>query len=78
VDYLNDRVIPHFESNGNHFDSIFADIGSEFCGNLEHGEYQLYLTIENIVHSKAKAKHPQNISQNRKEVIKNKPSNMSD
>ena len=34
-------------------------IVSEYCGNREHHEYQLYLDLKNIGHSKTKAKSPQ-------------------
>jgi transposase InsO family protein len=38
---------------------ILTDRGSEYCGNREYHEYQLYLAVENIDHSKTKAKSPQ-------------------
>jgi transposase InsO family protein len=33
--------------------------GSEYCGNPERHEYQLYLAVEDIDHSKTKTKSPQ-------------------
>ena len=33
--------------------------GTEYCGNRETHEYELYLAIEDIDHSKIKAKSPQ-------------------
>jgi len=36
-----------------------TDRGTEYCGNREHHEYQLYLAIENIDHSRTKAWSPQ-------------------
>ncbi len=36
-----------------------TDRGTEYCGKREHHEYQLYLTIEDIDHTKTKAKSPQ-------------------
>lgn len=59
ADFLNDRVIPFFEEEGIPLLRILTDRGSEFCGNRERHEFQLYLAIENIDHSKTKAKHPQ-------------------
>jgi len=59
ADFLNDRVIPFFEEEGITLLRILTDRGSEFCGNTEHHEYQLYLAIENIDHSRTKARHPQ-------------------
>lgn len=36
-----------------------TDRGTEFKGKLEHHEYELYLHIEGIDHSKTQVKHPQ-------------------
>ena len=36
-----------------------TDRGSEYCGTREYHEYQLYLTIEGIDHTKTRAKSPQ-------------------
>ncbi len=33
--------------------------GTEYCGRVEHHAYQLYLAVENIDHTKTKARHPQ-------------------
>jgi len=38
---------------------ILTDRGTEYCGAREHHEYQLYIAIEDIEHSKTKAKSPQ-------------------
>lgn len=59
ADLLNDRVLPFFEGNEIPLLRILTDRGSEFCGAREHHEYQLYLDLENIEHSRAKARHPQ-------------------
>jgi len=59
ADFLNDRVVPFFESEGIPLLRILTDRGTEYCGNREHHEYQLYLAIEDIDHSKTKARHPQ-------------------
>lgn len=58
-DLLNDRVIPFYEEHDLRLLRILTDRGSEYCGNPEHHEYQLYLALEDIDHSKTKAKHPQ-------------------
>lgn len=55
---LNDRVLPFFEEQGIPL-RILTDRGTEFCGVREHHEYELYLALEDIDHSKSKAKHPQ-------------------
>ena len=59
ADLLNDRVLPFFEENSVSLLRILTDRGTEFCGQREHHEYQLYLAIENIDHSRTKARHPQ-------------------
>ena len=59
ADMLNDRVVPFFEEQGVELLRILTDRGTEYCGNREHHEYQLYLAIENIDHTKTKARSPQ-------------------
>jgi hypothetical protein len=55
ADMPNDRVLPFFEEQGVPLLRILTDRATEYCGNREHHEYQLYLAIENIDHSKTKA-----------------------
>ena len=38
---------------------ILTDRGSEYKGKYEHHEYELYLTIEGIEHSKTHVRSPQ-------------------
>ena len=59
ADMLNDRVIPFFDSKEISVLRVLTDRGSEYCGNREHHEYELYLDLENIDHTKTKAKSPQ-------------------
>jgi transposase InsO family protein len=59
ADMVNDRVLPFFEEKGVPLLRILTDRGTEYCGNREHHEYQLYLAVENIDHSKTKAYSPQ-------------------
>jgi transposase InsO family protein len=59
ADHLNDRVLPLFETEQIPLLRILTDRGTEYCGNLETHEYQLYLALENIDHSKTKARSPQ-------------------
>ncbi len=59
ADILNDRVLPFFEEHDVPLLRILTDRGTEYCGKQEHHEYQLYLSIENIDHSKTKARSPQ-------------------
>jgi transposase InsO family protein len=59
ADLLNDRVIPFFEEYQIPLLRILTDRGTEYCGRREHHEYELYLAIEDIEHTKTKARHPQ-------------------
>lgn len=59
ADTLNDKVIPFFNDHGVPVLRMLTDRGTEYCGKREHHEYELYLTIEDIHHSKTKARHPQ-------------------
>ena len=59
ADMLNDRVIPFFEQHDLKLMRMLTDRGTEYCGNRENHEYELYLAVEDIDHSKIKAKRPQ-------------------
>lgn len=59
ADLLNDRVIPFYEAHDIPLLRILTDRGSEYCGNRETHEYQLYLDLEDIEHTRTKVKHPQ-------------------
>ena len=59
ADMLNDRVIPLYEESNISLLRILTDRGTEYCGAREHHEYQLYLAIEDIDHTRTKSKHPQ-------------------
>ena len=59
ADMLNDRVLPFFEEYGVPMLRILTDRGSEYCGNRESHEYALYLDLENIEHTRTKARSPQ-------------------
>ena len=59
ADTLNDRVLPFYEEHGIALLRILTDRGTEFCGNRENHEYELYLAVENIDHTKTKARTPQ-------------------
>jgi transposase InsO family protein len=59
ADLLNDRVLPLFEEQQVPLLRILTDRGTEYCGHREHHEYQLYLAVENIDHTRTKAHSPQ-------------------
>ena len=59
ADLLNDRVIPFFEENQIRLLRILTDRGTEYCGKKDQHEYQLYLAVEDIDHTRTKVKSPQ-------------------
>jgi transposase InsO family protein len=59
AEMLNDRVVPFFDQHELPLLRVLTDRGTEYCGNRESHEYQLYLAVENIDHSRTKAKSPQ-------------------
>jgi transposase InsO family protein len=59
ADILNDRVLPFFEEHAVPMLRILTDRGTEFKGKPEHHEYELYLNLEGIEHSKTQVRHPQ-------------------
>jgi transposase InsO family protein len=59
ADLLNDRVLPFFETHQIPLLRILTDRGTEYKGKPEHHEYELYLAIEGIEHSKTQVRHPQ-------------------
>lgn len=59
ADLLNDRVLPFFEEHELPLLRIMTDRGTEYCGRAESHDYQLYLAINDIDHTKTKTKSPQ-------------------
>ena len=59
ADMVNDKVLPFFEEQQIPLLRILTDRGTEYCGKAEYHEYELYLQIEEIDHSKTKARSPQ-------------------
>lgn len=59
ADLLNDKVLPFFEQYDIPLLRILTDRGTEFKGKPEHHEYELYLNLEGIEHSKTQVRHPQ-------------------
>lgn len=59
ADILNDRVVPFFDAQEVKLCRVLTDRGTEYCGNPEHHEYELYLAVEDIDHSRTKTKSPQ-------------------
>ena len=59
ADLLNDRVLPFFAEQGMGMIRILTDRGTEYCGKPESHDYQLYLALNDIEHTKTKVRHPQ-------------------
>ena len=59
ADLLNDRVLPFFDASELKLCRVLTDRGTEYCGNPEHHEYELYLAVEDVDHSRTKTKNPQ-------------------
>ena len=59
ADVLNDKVLPFFEEQELPMPRILTDRGTEYCGRVDQHDYQLYLAINNIDHTKTKAMSPQ-------------------
>lgn len=58
ADLLNDRVLPFFEENEMGILRMLTDRGTEYCGRPDHHDYQLYLAINDIEHTKTKVRSP--------------------
>jgi transposase InsO family protein len=59
AEMLNDRVLPFFDEQGIAVSRVLTDRGTEYCGNPQSHEYELYLAVENIDHTRTKARSPQ-------------------
>ena len=73
ADLLNNRVVPFFDEHdiklcpsiafgdcpSGGASLVLTDRGTEYCGTSQAHEYQLYLAVEDIDHSRTKARSPQ-------------------
>ena len=59
ADLLNDRVVPFFDTHQVPLQRVLTDRGTEFCGTAERHEYELYLALEDIDHTRTRVKRPQ-------------------
>ena len=59
ADLVNDRVVPFYDAHEVKLCRVLTDRGTEYCGNPEHHEYELYLALEDVDHSRTKTKSPQ-------------------
>jgi transposase InsO family protein len=56
---LNDKVLPFFADEPLPLLRILTDRGTEYCGRVESHDYQLYLAINDIEHTKTRVRSPQ-------------------
>lgn len=59
ADMLNDKVLPYYEEHELPVLRILTDRGTEYCGKKESHDFQLFLAINDIDHTRTKARHPQ-------------------
>jgi transposase InsO family protein len=59
AEMLNERVLPLFEAYEMSVIRMLTDRGTEYCGKVEQHDYELYLAVNDIEHTKTKAHHPQ-------------------
>jgi len=59
ADMLNDKVLPFFEQHELPVLRILTDRGTEYCGRRDKHDYQLFLAINDIDHTKTKVRSPQ-------------------
>lgn len=59
ADMLNDKVLPFFDQQSLPMLRILTDRGTEYCGKAEQHDFQLYLALNDIEHTKTKANSPQ-------------------
>lgn len=59
ADLLNDRVMPFYQEQGVDLLRVLTDRGTEYCGRDDTHPYELYLALNDIEHTRTKARHPQ-------------------
>lgn len=59
ADMLNDKVLPFFEQQSLPMLRILTDRGTEYCGRADQHDYQLYMALNDIEHTRTKANSPQ-------------------
>lgn len=58
ADLLNDRVLALFEEHEIRLTRMLTDRGTEYCGKIEQHDYELFLAVNDIEHTKTKARSP--------------------
>ena len=59
AELLNVHVLPFYTSEDLPVLRLLTDRGTEYYGKVEQHEYQLYLALNEIEHTRTKARHPQ-------------------
>lgn len=59
ADFMNDRMLPFFDEHEIRLLRVLTDRGTEYCGAQETHPYELLLYLNDIEHSRTKARHPQ-------------------
>lgn len=59
ADMLNVRVLPFYQDQQVPLLRVLTDRGSEYCGRVEQHDYQLYLAVNDIDHTRTNAQSPQ-------------------
>ena len=59
ADMLNDKVLPFYEEHDLPVLRILTDRGTEYCGRVDKHDYQLFLAVNDIDHTRTKVKSPQ-------------------
>jgi len=59
ADCLNDRALPFFEEHQVDVLRVLTDRGTEYCGREDSHPYQVFLGLNEIDHTRTKARHPQ-------------------
>ena len=59
ADMLNDKVLPYYEEHNLPVLRILTDRGTEYCGRADRHDYQLFMAINDIEHTKTNVKSPQ-------------------
>jgi hypothetical protein len=62
TDLLNDRVLPLLRRHDIPLNQVLTDRGTEYYGTPERQEYESYLAVGNIDHTRTKTRHPQTIA----------------
>jgi hypothetical protein len=58
ADLLNDKVLPFYGEQELPVLRILTDRGTEYCGRVDQHDYQLYIAVNDVDHTKAKDRSP--------------------